>query len=695
MPSSFSPPLNQILYGPPGTGKTYSTIEAALAILDPEFLATNHDRPTLKARFDQFVTAGHIRFVTFHQSFSYEDFVEGLRADTGEDGQIRYEVVDGVFKSLCDAATARVTQQAPAPVDITGRRIWKMSLGNTKGEDAYIYDECIKEGYALLGYGELTNFTGCQTREDILKRFHDDGHTDIKLDDYAITAVYTFLLRIKPGDLLVVSDGLTRFRALGEVTGEYKCLNRQNSGDWYGQSRTVKWLRVYSPSLPLDQLMNKQFSQMTLYEPSSDSIDKAKLAQLLGDGVQSSKVLGFLPGERFGQGYKVLRASDEEVVLEKPRGGSLPISMSIIRALQEYLVAGQISIEDIRKGQVFERLPEAEIEKYIVNGYQSLLAALLEAKASSQPAATNPVNAKVLIIDEINRGNVSRIFGELITLIEPSKRAGGAEALTVQLPYSKKPFSVPDNIYLIGTMNTADRSLAGLDIALRRRFVFQEMPPRPELLDEVEVAGINIGELLRIINHRIEALLDRDHCLGHAYFMPLATNESHNLERLALIFRQQILPLLQEYFFEDWQRIQWVLNDHRKEASNCFLIQQDGNANLLFGDDVNLRDQGRHWNINEEAFIRPEAYLGTIDHKSPTLEVRVTREVTYGDHRIRELGTGTIEIWRDNARLDNTIEALRGFAAKLNLDTAYSTGTKLNTRQLGSRIITALEARGE
>src|SRR5690606_30609437 len=127
--------------------------------------------------------------------------------------------------------------------------------------------------------------------------------------------------------------------------------------------------------------------------------------------------------------------------------------------------------------------------------------------SASSPATMAEKLPYVLIIDEINSGNVSRIFGELITLIEPSKRAGAEEALEVLLPYSKKPFSVPDNVYLIGTMNSTDRSLAGLDIALRRRFTFREMPPRPELLDEVEVAGLNIGPLLRVMNQRIEVLL--------------------------------------------------------------------------------------------------------------------------------------------------------------------------------------------
>nr|WP_285836041.1 AAA family ATPase [Larsenimonas suaedae] len=220
-----------------------------------------------------------------------------------------------------------------------------------------------------------------------------------------------------------------------------------------------------------------------------------------------------------------------------------------------------------------------------------------------------------MIIDEINRGNVSRIFGELISLIEQSKRAEAEEALSVVLPYSKEHFSVPGNVYLIGTMNTADRSLSGLDIALRRRFVFREMPPRPELLDHVTVAGINVGDMLRTLNQRIEVLLDRDHCLGHAYFMPLI--EAPELGRLALIVRTQILPLLQEYFFDDWQRIQWVLNDHRKPASDRFVTQAEHDLHTLFGEAANLPSQRVIWRLNDGAFERREAYAGILKARPP------------------------------------------------------------------------------
>lgn len=249
------------------------------------------------------------------------------------------------------------------------------------------------------------------------------------------------------------------------------------------------------------------------------------------------------------------------------------------------------------------------------------LLALVNATASqagsqSELGAT-PANKRVLIIDEINRGNVSRIFGELITLIEPSKRAGASEALTTTLPYSKRPFSVPDNLYLIGTMNTADRSLAGLDIALRRRFVFEEMPPRADLLDgvviEEEEHKVDVGRLLHTLNQRIEVLLDRDHCLGHAYFMPLKAAAKPTLEQLGTIFKTQILPLLQEYFFEDWQRIAWVLNDHRKSrAEAMFLEPPKLDIKTLLGD-IAVGGQRQRWSINEKAFTRIEAYVLTIE----------------------------------------------------------------------------------
>lgn len=175
-------------------------------------------------------------------------------------------------------------------------------------------------------------------------------------------------------------------------------------------------------------------------------------------------------------------------------------------------------------------------------------------KRIADRAKRDPFNKYALFIDEINRGNVSQIFGELITLIEEDKRLGNDEALEVTLPYSKEKFGVPSNLYIIGTMNTADRSVEALDTALRRRFVFEEMPPQYDL-DELqqELFGFKVGEILQTINQRIEKLLDRDHQIGHAYFI------NKNEKTIIDSFYKNIIPLLQEYFFGDYGKIGLVL----------------------------------------------------------------------------------------------------------------------------------------
>ncbi len=216
----------------------------------------------------------------------------------------------------------------------------------------------------------------------------------------------------------------------------------------------------------------------------------------------------------------------------------------------------------------------------------------------------------VLIIDEINRGNISRIFGELITLLEDSKREGEDEALSVTLPYSKEKFSVPSNLYIIGTMNSSDRSLTGLDIALRRRFSFIEMQPNPEVLKDIKVEGVEIEKLLEKMNQRIEVLLDRDHCIGHAYFMPLQQDGS--IEKLAEIFAQKIIPLLQEYFYDDWERIAWVLN-----CNGMLKLKYDEKGlEKLFHKNAHGKLQNHNWDVDNTKLEDIEAYKVIIGSAS-------------------------------------------------------------------------------
>lgn len=176
----------------------------------------------------------------------------------------------------------------------------------------------------------------------------------------------------------------------------------------------------------------------------------------------------------------------------------------------------------------------------------------------------------VLIIDEINRGNISKILGELITLLEPDKRIGAKNEIKTFLPYSQEEFGVPGNLFIIGTMNTADKSIALVDIALRRRFDFEELMPNFEICKGLTK---DMKEVLETLNHRITLRKDRDHQIGHAYFMTVKDKEGFNQ-----IFRKNVIPLLQEYFFNDWDGLRFVLGEEKKESGDFILPLKDGQS---------------------------------------------------------------------------------------------------------------------
>ncbi len=221
-------------------------------------------------------------------------------------------------------------------------------------------------------------------------------------------------------------------------------------------------------------------------------------------------------------------------------------------------------------------------------------------------AKADPHHKYALFIDEINRGNISKIFGELITLIEDDKRLlwkdGKWEGMTVRLPYSQEEFGVPANLHIIGTMNTADRSIAFIDIALRRRFQFKEMMPEYELLP-ADVSGVNVQTLLRTINRRIEFLYDRDHVIGHAYFLKVKS-----LTDLRDVIIHNVIPLLQEYFYGDWEKICLVLGCPHNTEDGALLktgqkpiIQAEllREQDVIVFDHVDYEDQLRH-EVNPE-----------------------------------------------------------------------------------------------
>ncbi len=460
--------LNQIFYGPPGTGKTFSTVSEAVKIADPVFYKSNQrNRDAIKGRFNDLLIkdlqnpSGQIAFCTFHQSFSYEDFVEGIKPETTDTNELIYKIDSGIFKKVCELADAN---EVSTKIENEGMlnwskenfnqaNFWKISLGDTsKKEDSEIYKYCIQERKITLGFTREIDFTG-NNLEEIKSKCQDSSYLGIEAQQ-----VNYFVNELKNGDYIFVSKGNKYVRAFGRVTGKYEF--KADSEINYQHFRTVEWI-FDNQLIPVESIYDRSFSQKTMY-----ALDKTGLK-----------------------------------------------------------------------------------EKFFI-------------KTAKPPEEISQKNY-VLIIDEINRGNVSSIFGELITLLEKDKRKGMPEKMTITLPYSKVPFMVPSNVYLIGTMNTADRSIEALDTALRRRFSFREMPSNPELLrtegkigieKRGNIEGIDVVLMLEKINERIEKLIDKDHKIGHAYFM-----DDTSKKAIRRTFKNKVIPLLEEYFFGDFGKIGLVL----------------------------------------------------------------------------------------------------------------------------------------
>lgn len=442
-------PSNTILYGPPGTGKTYETARRAVLLCDGEVPDT---RPKLMARYEQLRAEQRITFITFHQSYGYEEFVEGLRPrmDTNS-RQVVYGVVSGAFKRACDSARLlQVVKPGLGGKPLHDRTIWKMGLGVMgTPEGAKVFQYCIENSCVLLGWGDDVDFTECQDATAIREKLKADKPDIDKLES-EVSYVQAFKNELAVGDIVVVAKGNSAFRAIGEVIGQYEFAEDAP----FHQKRRVKWLAVYEAGRPVEELYTKQFTLPALYKLNPASLRLDNLEKLV---------------------------SSKEDAKSKPH---------------------------------------------------------------------------VFVIDEINRANISKVFGELITLLEPDKREGAPNALSVKLPYSGDDFSVPANLHVVGTMNTADRSIALLDTALRRRFDFEELMPDPGTLQGRVVEGIDLAKLLKSLNERIELVYDRDHAIGHAFFMGVTT-----LPELETVFRRKVLPLLQEYFYENWSKVRRVLND--------------------------------------------------------------------------------------------------------------------------------------
>ena len=508
---------NLILYGPPGTGKTYKTAwEAVRLCLGGETAAAlEDDRDALMAEYRRLVREGRIEFVTFHQSMSYEEFVEGLRPSTGDDDSeggagFRLETVPGIFRRIAKrAGTSRGPTSGSGAIAVDGRQVFKMSIGQANvEEEAHFFEEAIEEGYTLLGWANIDwSDERYAEASEILKtceKKQEEGKIPGPVKPISGQVQHTdfFRNRMKADDIIVVSKGNRLFRAIGEVTGDYEYRPRPE-GDM-GHRRSVKWLWVDNDGTPAKEIYPRNFTGWTIHQLNKDELN--------------------------------------------------------IPALERYMNSGR----------------------------------------SEGPAAPEPF---VLIIDEINRANISKVFGELITLLEQDKRLGEKNEIRVRLPYSGDEFGVPSNLHILGTMNTADRSIALLDTALRRRFTFQELMPDTNALSDAlaqggldagNLDGIDLRTLLTTINDRIEYLFDREHRIGHAYFTGCRSRKD-----VEDAMRHKVIPLLAEYFYEDWSKVAAVLGDGPGAAGKHFLESIDLEPPEGTPDD-DLNGKKLRWTVKEE-----------------------------------------------------------------------------------------------
>ena len=481
---------NIILFGPPGTGKTYNTVNYAVAIIEgkkPDEKPYPNYETTLQ-KYNEYKKAKQIESVTFHQSYGYEEFIEGIKPGVDSELQtISYSLEDGIFKKFCSSASIPVENKTSLGIN-NNPTIWKVSLGSrTEKKDINLKNDCFQNSRIRLGYDEAGREPDFET---------------IVTGKSALNAFYN---KMQIGDFVLILHDSKTIDAIGVITDEPEWLDK--TSEYYPRSRNVRWFFTGIEIPIVDLNGGNTLVQNPIYKLTSMSVD------------------------------------------------------SVIKLIREHSKVIQ---------------PESELPK------------------------------RVFIIDEINRGNISKIFGELITLIEPSKRIDQPEGATVKLSYSQKEFGVPNNVYIIGTMNTADRSLALLDTALRRRFTFIEMMPEPELLNDVVIEGIQVSRILSKMNERIEALYDREHSIGHAYFMELIKNP--DIIRLSEIFKYSVIPLLQEYFFDDYDKIRLILGDNNKEEKEQFISVLPV-SDALFGNGSTNDSAEFLYKINNDALEKPESYI--------------------------------------------------------------------------------------
>ena len=429
----------------------------------------------------------------------------------------------------------------------------------------------------------------------------------LNLDLLGITNLSIALSWIKPHEYIHLSDSVKKKYDLEKI----------KSKDWQAYKELLEKLKEDFGDKPMYEIQelikNNGQSNDADSKKSNDIEFNCPLNQILFGPAGTGKTYNTI-NEALSIVYKVTQDTLIEIIQKELRSKNKPISDRNMREemtqrFNKYLEStkdqeAQIGFVTFHQSYGYEDFVEG-IKVKEDKGQLKYPVVAGVFKRFCKSAKDNPTKNYVLIIDEINRGNISKIFGELITLIEVSKRVGKAEALEIILPHSQnEKFGVPENLYIIGTMNSSDRSLTSVDIALRRRFEFVEMMPDYEVLDDIAINGLvkkSVSTILKTINQRIKVLLDRDHCIGHAYFTHLKPTPNKlpaTVQDVMRVFEKKIIPLLQEYFFDDWEKINLVLG-------NNGMIKTEKLEKSLFpsmDDQLISNLESRNWEINQDLF---------------------------------------------------------------------------------------------